>query len=141
MTYRGERHGDREGHYVDPAPPLRQAVPGEQRARQHQHDEHGVDDARGVRLSGDGSGSGDVDHRVEGGENQHPYGLGALAPGRGNGLGPDLSPQLRGPGQLRLRPRDVREASIHREPRIDVLPELLPDLGYTESRGHGHPTR
>lgn len=30
MTYRASAIGDREGHHVDPAPPLCQAVSGEQ---------------------------------------------------------------------------------------------------------------
>src|SRR2546426_12779351 len=43
---KGESHGEREAHDVDPAPPLtfRHAVSGEQRAYQYTHDEHRVDD-------------------------------------------------------------------------------------------------
>src|SRR6266481_5953326 len=136
----GKRHGRREAHHVDPIPPTpRHGVPGEQRAGEHEHDEHGVDDAWGVCLGGDGPAGGDVDHRVERWENQHPRGLRTLSAAGGDGLAPDLRLQRRGPGQLPFRRRDVRKAPVHRKPCVDVLPELFPKGGLCVGWKHVEP--
>ena len=72
--------------------PSAMRCPASSELRQHQHDEHRVDDARGVRSRRHGPRGGDVDHRVEGRERQHPRGLGALAPAARRRPGPQISP-------------------------------------------------